>query len=121
MNSNKIRGWRLILVIIISVVIVFGIGYLWGSSSPYGRATTTSIVKPTDSYSDLIKALESLKGLDYWSLTQSHYFFKNNWDPNIRDLRIEFKDGGSYQMDNKTPEQLIKLLETVLIIQESNK
>jgi hypothetical protein len=120
-----------IIVFVVCAGALFGVGYFWGSGdtdktllkqvtevvnskSPIKLPIpTTTIISTDENTVDLIKTLESMKGLDSWSLTQDHYFWSfsdKKWNPNLRSLRIEFKGGESYTFNNKTPNELMSLV-----------
>jgi hypothetical protein len=124
-----------IIVFVICAAALFGVGYFWGSSdtdktllkqvtevvnkqSPIKLPipTTTTTISTDENSVDLIKTLESMKNLDSWSLTQDHYFWSfsdNKWNPKLRSLRIEFKNGESYSFNNKTPDELMSLIKVI--------
>ena len=121
-----------IIVFAICAAALFSAGYFWGSGdidktllkqitqlvndkSSIELPSTTTIISTDINTVDLIKTLESLKGIDSWSLSQSHYFwgYGEKWNPNFRDLILDFKNNERYSFTDKTPDQLMALVQVL--------
>jgi hypothetical protein len=122
-----------IIVFVICTAAVFGVGYFWGSGdtnkmlqkqitelvnskSPIKLppVPTTVTISTDANVADLIQTLESMSGLNSWILTQSHYYWdEEKWNSNLRDLRLEYKTGESYDFSDKTPSQLMALIQVI--------
>lgn len=124
-----------IIVFVVCATALFGVGYFWGSGdtnkmlqkqitemvnskSPIKLppVPTTVTISTDANVVDLIQTLESMKGLDSWILTQSHFLWSDEdrkWDSNLRSLSLEYKTGESYSFSDKTPSQLMALIQVI--------
>ncbi len=124
------KGIALLIGVILGAAALFGFGFMLGThqtdkdllSLVNQIKNTVPTIKELESpapetTAGLVAYLETLKNVDYWMITQSHYYHSwgdNNWNPAIRSLRIEFKDGQSFNFDDKMPAQIAKLVQAVV-------